>query len=442
MHKYRNYAYASLVIFSLGVFTRVFVFGKEQPEPTLDEKTKKVAIAGEWLNASKAIETLELDVQLKPADMTLRMNLAQGYIQQGRITGDHAKYDKAALQQLEEVLNNEPNNYEALCCKATVLLSQHHFSEALIIAKKAVEIQPNSAFAYGLLCDSYVELGNYSEAVNMADKMVSIRPDLRSYARVSYLREIHGDLTGAIEAMKLAVSAGYPGLEETSWAHVTLGKLYEHTGDIFHAEEQYWITLSERPGYAYALAGLGRIESAKGNIHKAIGHFNEAKKKIKDTSFDEALVDLYLLCGDRKASADAAQRVIEALDTPVDESEEGHGHYADLELAYAYLEVSNYEKALEHALIEYERRPDNIEACEALAWVRYQRGETEEANKLIDRALVTKSQHPLLTCRAGLIKLSAGDRPTGMALLNKSLKHDRFSDRILAARAERLLKNS
>lgn len=53
---------------------------------------------------------------------------------------------------------------------------------------------------------------------------MSIRPDLRSYSRISYLREIYGDLDGAIEAMKLAVTAGYPGYEQTAWARLTLGK--------------------------------------------------------------------------------------------------------------------------------------------------------------------------------------------------------------------------
>ena len=136
--------------------------------------------------------------------------MSKGYIQEARITGDHAYYDAAALELLDDVIANEPQNFDALCCKATVLLSQHHFSEALKVAKTALPINPNNAFIYGLMCDSYVELGQYKQAVKMADKMINIRPDIRSYSRVSYLREIHGDLKGAIIASKLAVDAGYP----------------------------------------------------------------------------------------------------------------------------------------------------------------------------------------------------------------------------------------
>ena len=89
--------------------------------------------------------------------------------------------------------------------------------------------------------------------------MISIRPDIRSYSRVSYLREIHGDYPGAIEAMKLAVDAGLPGDEATEWARVHLGHLYEITGDLKNAEMHYLIALQKRPGYAYAIAGQGSI---------------------------------------------------------------------------------------------------------------------------------------------------------------------------------------
>src|SRR5262249_49473730 len=151
-----------------------------------------------------------------------------------------------------EILKREPQNYEAICAKATVLLSQHHFSEANPIAEKAIGINPYNATAYGILTDAYVELGQYSDAIKSADKMVSIRPDIRSYSRVSYLREIMGDTQGAIEAMKLAVSSGYPGYEQTEWVRCQLGHLYENTGQLQEAAMQYRIAVEERPSYAFA----------------------------------------------------------------------------------------------------------------------------------------------------------------------------------------------
>ena len=34
--------------------------------------------------------------------------------------------------------------------------------------------------------------------------MIDLQPNLASYARVSYFRELHGDLAGASRAMRLA----------------------------------------------------------------------------------------------------------------------------------------------------------------------------------------------------------------------------------------------
>jgi hypothetical protein len=67
---------------------------------------------------------------------------------------------------------------------------------------------------------------------------------------VSYLREIYGDYPGSIEAMDMAAKAGFVGLEQTAWARTTLAHLYESTGDLLRAEQQYQQTLLERPYYA------------------------------------------------------------------------------------------------------------------------------------------------------------------------------------------------
>ena len=88
--------------------------------------------------------------------------------------------------------------------------------------------------------------------------MISIRPDIRSYSRIAYLREIHGDIPGAIEAMKMAVDAGAPGDENTEWCRVQLGKLYEKTGKIKEAEMHYAIALNNRQNYPYALGRSGQ----------------------------------------------------------------------------------------------------------------------------------------------------------------------------------------
>lgn len=423
-YKMRKNLYIILVLGTLTMLLSILLFSKkpERKIPSLKERKGAIALSGEWLNSKKAIEGLLALIEEDPTDIKSKLALSQAYIQEGRITGDHAYYDRASLELLDNVLESEPNNFDALCCKSTVLLSQHHFSEGLEIAHKAVKINPYSAFVYGILCDAQVELGNYNEAVKMADKMVSVRPDIRSYSRISYLREIFGDYEGAKEAMKLAVSAGYPGLEQTEWARCVLGHLYECTGEYESAEVEYNKALSERPDYAFAIAGLGRVEKSRGKYKKAIEHFEKAKSMIVEYSFSDELTELYHLNKNYEKSKINGKAVIEMLGDGSDvEKEEGHGHYADKEIAYAYLKLNDTESALKHAMIEYERRPENIDVCETVSWIRYRRGDFAGANNLIDKALRTGSNNPQLLCRAGLIKIKAGDLEQGKKMINTAL---------------------
>jgi tetratricopeptide (TPR) repeat protein len=409
----------------------------------LKERVGPISLSAEWLNTKNAINGLLADVRKNPKNNMAKLNLVQAYIQESRITGEHSYYDQAALNLLKEILKSEPANFDALCCKATVLLSQHHFSEALSVALEAQKINPYSAFVYGLLCDANVELGNYKEAVENTDKMISIRPDNRSYARVSYLREIHGETQGAIEAMKMAVKAGYPGLEQTAWTRVNLGRLYENIGDIANAEVQYQIALIERPDYPYAIAGLGRIAKAKANYKSAINYFEQAKRVVVDPAFDEELIDLYKIANQPERLNESAQNIIELLGEETNKDENlPHGHYSDKELAYTYLKIFKYELALKHAKLEYERRPNNIEAAEVLAWVHYKRGEFNNANKYIDIALKTNCQNSELLCRAGLIKSKTNDKSKGVSLIRKSLELNPFMDYLMRTEAKIVLASS
>ena len=434
----RKNLYTALIIGTGIFFVMILVFSKKVSAgiPSYREPKGTYALSSEWLNTKKAIDGLLQQLKENPENYKAMLSLSQAYIQESRVSGDHAYYDKAALELLDQILVKTPDNFEALCCKATVLLSQHHFSDAKEVAQKAQKINADNAFIYGLLCDANVELGNYDEAVKMADKMISIRPDLRSYSRVSYLREIYGDMPGAIAAMKLAVSAGYPGLEQTEWTRIILGHLYENTGSLDSAEMEYRIALQERPDYPFAIAGLGHVAKARGNYKEAIADYEKANELITEYSFSDELTDLYLISNEKDKSEASSAKVIEMLGPNTDvEGTSGHGHYADRELAFAYIKAGDLDNALVHAQTEYDRRPQNIDVCEMMAWVRYKRGEYAEANKMITVALRTNSKNPVLLCRAGLIKIKAGQTAVGISLVKKACEINPFLDPALKKEA-------
>ncbi len=417
----KNNLYPILIALFLGAGVWIFMANNQKKNeiPTLKERKVNIGVESEWLNTKQAIDGLLDKIRRNPNDQQSKLQLAMGYIQEGRVTGDHAYYDEAAQTLISQILEKDPNNYDALCVKATIQLSQHHFADGFKTAMQAKEVDSTRAYGYGILCDANVELGNYPAAVEAADKMNAIRPDLRSYARASYLREIYGDYPGAKAAMDMAAKAGAIGLEQTEWCRVLLGRLYEITGDTATAHNQYSLALSARPDYPYALAGFGRLAKIGGRYDEAIGYFEQAAKNVQDFAMSDELTDLYLLKGDKQKSMNMANEVIEKLkkhaskdDAPTDK-----GHYADKELAYAYLKVGDTDKALEHAIREWNRRPENIDVNEALAWVYYKRNDIPNAAKYIQKALVTGSKNPVLLQRAGQIFLKNNEAAKGNALI-------------------------
>ncbi len=381
----------------------------------LKPRNEMLAKSGDWVSIQNKVTDLFAKIKQNPKDLKSKIQLAQIYMQEARITGEHPYYYPATLVILNDVLKQDENHFEALAFKASVLLSLHHFEEALAVGKKAIAINANNGFIYGVLCDANVELGHYEEAVKMSDKMQAIRPGLESYSRASYLREIYGQNVGAIEAMKLAFQAGLPGSEEASWAGNTMCHLLENTGDLVHAEEVSKIVLEQRPSYAFATDALGRIEMAKGNYDKAIQLFNDAIKVMPEFSFYENMAEAYTAKGDAAKAKEIYTNVLTMLN-----EDAKSGHYADMELALVYVKLEDYNNALKHAKIEYDRRPLNIDVNTTMAWVLYKSGNPTEAKRYMDTALKTGKQNAELLMKAAKIELANGNQKRGDELMKKA----------------------
>ena len=399
---------------------------KETAVYQLLERRGAQAQTEEWTIIKRAAAKMTDAIETNPYDKKSLINLANLMVMEGRATGNYTYYDMAAMKYINNVLSIEPNNFEALTLKALVQLSQHHFADGLATAETARKINPYNAFVYGILVDGNVEMGHYDSAVSAADKMLSIRPDLRSYARASYLREINGDYPGAIEAMKMAVDAGAAGDESTEWSRVQLAHLYENIGDLKNAAIQYTFAYNERPGYPYPLAGLARMAIAEKDYSKAVAYYQQADSIVNNSTFKEELASAYKLAGrneEAKILLDAAIKEM-ATNAKTAITDESIGHYSDKELAEVYTRTGDYERALEHALAEYNRRPENIDVNETLAWAYYNKGDVTKAIQYIQVANKTGSQSPTLLCRTGLIFLKAGDKVKAKKYLQDGLKNN------------------
>ena len=364
----------------------------------------------EWALSKKMSAGLIQKIKENPSDIKSLVGLAAIYLQEARSSGNFAYYDKAALNCIHAILKKDANNFEALTFRAMIYLSQHHFTEGLKAATQVEKTYSYNAFVYGILVDANVELGNYQAALDDADKMVSIRPDIRSYSRISYLREIYGDIPGAIEAMKLAVDAGAPGTESTEWARVQLGKLYEQIGEMKYAEMHYTIALNNRPGYPYALAGLARIAINRKDYQKAIE---------LDGSKYGWIYELGLICYSNNNNLDALKYIQLA-------GEKGYpkdnGYLQNLGIAN--IDAGKFDAGISILNDLLKKRPGDLNLLDMVAQSYYENGKYDEAMNNWDVMLGYDKTNASALYMIGMCYQKKGDKAKGTQLCDKAIEMD------------------
>ena len=390
-----------------------------QTNNTLPELLMRPSIIGpenEMGHILDQYNSLATKIKSNANDHESRLALAELFMMEARISGEHGYYYPAALTMIDDVLKQDLENpivYRAKLDKASVLLSLHRFAEAKTLGEEALKINPYSADIYGVLVDANVELGNYEMAVDYADKMVAIRPDLRSYSRISYLREIHGMVDEAISAMKMAVAAGYPGMEQTEWARLTLGHLYERYGMQDSALLQYAMALEARPNYPFAIAAMADTYASLGDIAKSDSLSDVAMHLIPEVGFYVSRANMEMDKGNTKQANDLTQEILEML-----AEDEASGHKMNLEMAEVYIDLLNQpEQALKYALMEYELRPSNIDVNKMLAEIYYKLDQTGKAQEHLQKALVTGTKDPETRCLEGILLANEDNLEDGLKKL-------------------------
>lgn len=351
----------------------------------------------------RTIARLQERLRRAPDDAEAAAALGLALLQRARETGDPGLYAPAEAA-LQAALRAEPAQLDAMIGQGALALARHRFAEALGWGERARAAAPRRAAVYGVLVDAYVELGRYDEAVAAAQQMVDLRPDGDSYSRVAYLRELHGDLPGAIAAMGLAAEAGAPGAEATAWALVQLGHLQLAAGDAAAAETAYAEALAGRPGYPHAEAGLARALAARGQLAEAAARYEAVVARLPLPEYAVALGDLYEAMG-RPEDAARQHELVRAMQG----LSAGAGVDVDLELALFEADHGgDPAAAVEQARAAYARRP-SVLAADTLAWALHRAGAREEAARYSAEAMRLGSRDPGMRLRAGLIAHAAGD---------------------------------
>jgi tetratricopeptide (TPR) repeat protein len=193
-------------------------------------------------------------------------DLAMALARRARETADPSHYDHAD-KALAESRKLSPGNLETERIDVWILLGKHEFARALEKAQALNRKVPDDVMTYGMLVDAYVELGQYDKAEESAQWMINLRPgSVPALTRTAYLRELWGDVEGALESMNEALEQ-IPSREseERAWVLTHMAHLHLLAGRVDRAQGLAEEALKLFPDYHYALAELAKAYGRRGD---------------------------------------------------------------------------------------------------------------------------------------------------------------------------------
>ncbi len=374
---------------------------------------RRIALATPSGNAEvdHVIDGARRALERNPEKVDWWIVLGRGWVRKARESTDPG-YHVNASACADVALGIEPDNKLALHLRAVVLLNAHQFERARAIADRLLARDPDDPHAYGVLSDALLELGLYDEAMQAAQRMVDLKPNLASYGRASHLQWLRGDVKAARESVRLAIDSGRDRRdpEPEAWTLVQAAMMFWHLGDYEGADAGFDTALSWMPEYPPALVGKGRVALARGDAERAALLLARAHAA-------SPLVETAKLLGDARATLGDVRGAEEAY-----ASVEKHGRASDPRGFATFLATKgrNAELALELARREHEVRRD-IYTEDVLAWALYRVGRVSEAKAAIERAGRLGTRDPALLYHQGAIEIAAGHRKRGRMLVAEAL---------------------
>ena len=320
-------------------------------------------------------------------------------------SGDRDEYI-AAKDAFDTALRLAPDSPDALTARAGFALNAHDFATALTLAERSVELNPYNPAALAALVDARIETGRYAAAEVALNALLDVEPSSPAYARVSYLRELMGDVDGALLAMQRAVASASPGANRATLL-VFLGDLQLEMGRVEDASKAYGMALMDSPSNAAATVGQARVLIARGSLNQAAALLDTAIELGPETTAAIVRGEVALLLNDR-AGAEAAFAIARTRDDHL----RARGEATDLDSATFLANRGQTAEAVTRASTAYAVRT-TVLGADVLAWALFMAGDLDEALPLVDDALATNITSPTVRVHSAAILAAAGE--TGRA---------------------------
>jgi tetratricopeptide (TPR) repeat protein len=367
--------------------------------------------------AEQKIASARLWIEKDSGSHQAQNALALALARRARETADPSYYEQAE-KALEASFRLSPDNFEASRLKVWILLGKHEFARALEEAKALQRRMPDDLLSYAFLADAHAELGNYAEAEEAAQWLLDLRPgNVAGLTRGAYLRELFGDIDGALEWMDMAHDqTHFNETEDRAWILTHMGHLEASRGGLDAAEGHLAQALELFPDYHYALAELAKVRLAQKRFPEAVSLLRLRYEKAPHPENLYDLAEALTVAGMTGGAGELYARFEEKARA----ESEGLDN-ANRELLFFYADrTSKPEAALALGEREFARRKD-VFTRDAYAWSLHRSGKSSAARPEIEAALAVGIKDARMLYHAGAICASVGDRESAARYLRESL---------------------
>lgn len=365
------------------------------------------------------------------------------YFSQARQYYEEGK-DKAAVIEIKNALQKDPENGEARYLYAKILNENGDGSAAEIQSRKALTLGVSKARAYSVLGeslllqrkfqnvldeikpsnefdgeqlagiqtirgDAYIALGKDSEAASAYQKAIDKNPDYtKAHLGLARLAALENDLEGALRYVDIALSKS----PENAQAWLMKAGLLREQGKNEKARAAYSHILQFDEKNISAHLGLVSMDLAAGRPDAARANL-EAAKKIAPGNLRVKYMQAVLYFRDEKyhEAHDTLQEVMKAA------PEYMPGVLLTGAISY---QLGSYEQARQYLSKFLAEFPDNSYANNLLAAVYLQLNQPAESLKFLDRLLGSTPENPGGLALAGEALMRAKDFAKASEYLEKA----------------------
>ena len=376
-----------------------------------DINTKKIAEEEIIkLKNTKIDENEKLKIQ-KDYNVSSNQLTAEDWFQKGYNSDEIGEYDNAILYY-QKAIEINPDYAFAYINMGLAYGNKSNYDKAIECYQKAIEINPEYAEAYYKMGVAYVDKGNYDKAIECFQKAIEINPDdadayynmgiIYGWEKCSYVK--------AIEYFQKAIEID----PDDARAYKNMGLAYGNKSNYDKAIECFQKAIEINPDDADAYKNMGLAYGNKSNYDKAIECFQKAIEI--NPEYAEAYKNMGLAYVDKGNY----NKAIECCKKAIEINPNYSSAYNNMGLAYG--EKGNYNKAIECCKKAIEINPDDADAYYNMGVAYVDKGNNDKAIECYQKAIEINPDYADAYYNMGVAYVDKGNYDKAIECYQKAIE--------------------